>query len=301
MNLIRKSEELRQYMVDALTKAREIGGSTLDIVAKHAYNVTVLLGKIETWKDNGAKTFILSKDLVEAFQHTDIPMDLCPTDFYYPFDTFLIESESPMFVTSTSIGNRHVFSILYLSDNAIYQNQNRTFIKGDGTVIDKLEWNKSLTAFYPADELGVENMMIHMKNNHPIIEAVEQPKLDFGLVPLDKSDAQNMINIFYNTVMYINDPERNRAETESNHTRKIKDGHGKKSVSMGYILLKPPKSYLPLSTGGGHTIDKRFVVRGHWRMQSYGEKHSLRKSMWIKPYWKGPELAEVINKPYKVG
>jgi hypothetical protein len=141
-----------------------------------------------------------------------------------------------------------------------------------------------------------------MKDSRQIIEAVEQPKVGFGLVPLDKEDAQNLINIFYNTVMYINDPDRNRIETESIQARKVMDGINKKGISMGYILLKPPKSYVPLSSpGNGRTIDKRFVVRGHWKMQSYGEKHSLRKSMWIKPYWKGPELAEIINKPYKVG
>ncbi|MBE3035638.1 MAG: hypothetical protein IMZ70_00930 [Candidatus Atribacteria bacterium] len=69
---------------------------------------------------------------------------------------------------------------------------------------------------------------------------------------------------------------------------------------MGYILLKPPKNYIPLFSGSGRTIDKRFVVRGHWKMQPYGEKHTLRKSLWIKPYWKGPDFAEIINKPYKV-
>jgi hypothetical protein len=300
MNLIRKTEELRQYIAEALAEAKRIGGTTLEVVAKHAYNVTILLGKVHTWKDNGAKTFILSKDLVEAFQHTDVPLDLCPNDFKYPFDVFLIESESPMFVTKTPIGNRQVFSILYLSDTAVYRDHGRMLIKSDGTVTNELEWNKSLTAFYPGDGLGVENMMIHMKDSRQIIDAIEQPKVGFGLVPLDKGDAQNMVNIFYNTVMYINDPDRNRMETESTQTRKMKDGINKSKVSMGYILLKPPKSYVPLSSNTGRTIDKRFVVRGHWKMQSYGEKHSLRKSMWIKPYWKGDSLSEIINKPYRV-
>lgn len=300
MNLIRKAEELRQYAADSLAEAKEIGGSTLELVAKHAYNITVLLGKIGTWKQNGAKTFVLSKELVEAFQHTDIPLDLHPSEFQYPFETFLIESESPMFTTHTSIGNKQVFSILYLSDAAVYRDSGKLLIKSDGSLTDKLEWNKSLTAFYPANGVGMENMMIHMKDSQPILDAVEQPKRDFGLVPLDREDAQNMINIFYNTVMYINDPDRVRAETESTHTRKIKDGCSKAGILSSYIMLKPPKSYKSLSSEKGRAIDKRFIVRGHWRMQSYGEKHALRKSIWIKPHWKGPELSEIINKPYKV-
>jgi hypothetical protein len=300
MNLIRKSEELRHYIAESLAEARRIGGTTLDVVSKHAYNITVLLGKIRTWRENGAKTFILTKELVEAFQHTDIPLDLYPADFQYPFDVFLVESDSPMFTTKTPIGTKQIFSILYIADTAVYRDTGKMLIKSDGTITKNLEWNKSLTAFYPADKVGVENMMIHMRDDQQIVAAVDLPKVDFGLVPLDREDAQNMVNIFYNMVLYINDPNRNRSETESAHTRKIKDGYSKKGVLTSYIVLKPPKSYVPLSSGNGHALDKRFVVRGHWRMQSYGEKHSLRKSMWIKPYWKGPELAEIINKPYKV-
>ena len=81
MNLIRKAEELREFTATSLAEAKAIGGDTLQIVAKHAYNVTVLLGKIGSWRDNGAKTFLLSKELIEAFQHTDIPMDLYPLGF----------------------------------------------------------------------------------------------------------------------------------------------------------------------------------------------------------------------------
>lgn len=300
MNLIRKAEELRQYLAGALVEATSIGGRTLDIVQKHAYNISVLLSKVETWKDNGAKTFVLSKELVEAFQHTDVPFSLHPSDFQYPFDTFLVESESPMFMTSTPVGNKPVFSILYQGSAAIYGGVEKLLLRSDGTIADKLEWDKSLTAFYTEGDIGLENMMIHMTDHLPIQDAADRVKTEFGLVPLEKEDIKNLINIFYNTVMYINDPERIISETEFIHTRKIKNGKNKASVTMGYILLKPPKNYIPLSSGAGRTIDKRFVVRGHWRMQSYGEKHALRKSLWIKPYWKGPELAEIVSRPYKV-
>ena len=220
MNLIRKSEELRQFAAESLAEAKKIGGTALDVVAKHCYNIAVLLGKISTWRDNGAKTFVLSRELTEAFQYTDIPMDLCPSDFRYPFDTFLVECmDSPLFTTKTPIGTKNVFSVLYLSDQAIYRDTKRILMKNNGELASKLDWNKSLTAFYPAEGgAGIENIMIHMKDRVPIIDAVNQPKLDYGLIPLDKEDAQNMVNIFYNTVLYINDPDRNRVETESART-----------------------------------------------------------------------------------
>ncbi len=42
----------------------------------------------------------------------------------------------------------------------------------------------------------------------------------------------------------------------------------------------------------------QFVVRGHWREQAYGPNLSLRKRIWIKPFWKGPEESRVLLRKY---
>jgi hypothetical protein len=42
------------------------------------------------------------------------------------------------------------------------------------------------------------------------------------------------------------------------------------------------------------------MVRGHWRRQPHGQENLERKLIWIRPYYKGPDLAAVINKPYLV-
>ena len=42
----------------------------------------------------------------------------------------------------------------------------------------------------------------------------------------------------------------------------------------------------------------RFIVRGHWRWPA---KHWINRSLrWIEPYWKGPDLAAVIEKAYRL-
>lgn len=51
---------------------------------------------------------------------------------------------------------------------------------------------------------------------------------------------------------------------------------------------------------GKRTLSVRFTVRGHWRHQACGpglKDHVLR---FTKPYYKGPEMAAQINKPYLV-
>ena len=44
----------------------------------------------------------------------------------------------------------------------------------------------------------------------------------------------------------------------------------------------------------------RFRVRGHWRNQVCGPERLERKRIWIKPFWKGPTLAELVSKKYVV-
>jgi hypothetical protein len=40
-------------------------------------------------------------------------------------------------------------------------------------------------------------------------------------------------------------------------------------------------------------ITVQFLVRGHWRWQAHGPKHSLRRRQWIEPFWKGNEGAPI--------
>ncbi len=41
----------------------------------------------------------------------------------------------------------------------------------------------------------------------------------------------------------------------------------------------------------GWKVGIRHVVRGHWKAQAHGAGRTLRKQMWIEPYWRGPEGA----------
>ena len=50
----------------------------------------------------------------------------------------------------------------------------------------------------------------------------------------------------------------------------------------------------------GRKVAVRFTVQGHWRKQAYGEGWAKHKNLWIRPYWKGPEFAEVVNRAHTV-
>lgn len=42
------------------------------------------------------------------------------------------------------------------------------------------------------------------------------------------------------------------------------------------------------------------LVRGHHKRQVVGIGRSGRRVIWIEPYWRGPEDAPILTRPYKV-
>jgi hypothetical protein len=48
----------------------------------------------------------------------------------------------------------------------------------------------------------------------------------------------------------------------------------------------------------GRSMLSRFMVRGHWRRPQKG--WTEQKLRWIEPYWKGPDMASVIERAYKL-
>lgn len=49
-----------------------------------------------------------------------------------------------------------------------------------------------------------------------------------------------------------------------------------------------------------HRLQHKMLVRGHWRYQAHGQQSLERKLIWVEPYLRGPDLADVVNKPYVV-
>jgi hypothetical protein len=71
---------------------------------------------------------------------------------------------------------------------------------------------------------------------------------------------------------------------------------------VGHIIVRKPQllSGTPEENVPQRKLAVRFVVRGHWRHQPFGERRKERHLTWIRPYYKGPEMAELISKPYVV-
>ncbi|MFH1465098.1 MAG: hypothetical protein ABIO70_12000, partial [Pseudomonadota bacterium] len=49
---------------------------------------------------------------------------------------------------------------------------------------------------------------------------------------------------------------------------------------------------------GGRVLMTRFMVRGHWHRAAPSWKD--QRPRWIEPYWKGPDLATIIERDYRL-
>lgn len=314
MNLLPQVDQLHGVADLIRSRVHMIEPSKVPYMLEAAINAEATATRIEMWHEYGDKTFMLSPELVEAFQHTDIPMKAYPTEFRFPFGCFTVESEVPLFETMTGyiqvdgqkIGRNRpapVHTIMYMSREFVEKTTGqKVFMRPDGTRAQALEWDHSVIAHFPGEDgLGLETITANMRDSMTIEDACRKKKEGLLISDLEEVDGRNIMNLFMNTMMYVNDPTRRVGETEEQRRRKVKLKGRKKAIKMGYIYLKPPSGYVPLSQGsGGHPLEKRFVVRGHYRNQAHGAERALRKRIWIQPYWKGPEWGERMNRPYRV-
>lgn len=83
--------------------------------------------------------------------------------------------------------------------------------------------------------------------------------------------------------------------------------HKELPVGERYVLGQPVQIDLReevmdhVRTGkiGGKSPTKLFLVRGHHRRQAHGKGRLERKTIWIEPFWKGPEDARVLLRPHQ--
>jgi hypothetical protein len=67
----------------------------------------------------------------------------------------------------------------------------------------------------------------------------------------------------------------------------------------GKIDIRQVQQLQEMETGAaGRGLMARFMVRGHWRRANATWED--QRTRWIEPYWKGPELAAVIEREYRL-
>lgn len=124
------------------------------------------------------------------------------------------------------------------------------------------------------------------------------------LVPLENQDkrvSSLLGRLIANTCIAMSNPENVKGPRENkkpNHKGKKRESD--EPTVRTYVLGKPisldcreaVRDYVEGRRGKSPSV--QVLVIGHWKMQPYGPKSSLRKLIWREPFWRGPEDAPIL-------
>lgn len=106
----------------------------------------------------------------------------------------------------------------------------------------------------------------------------------------------------------LGDPEQCKKKQvgSSSSTKNRREGGAPDLSNARFMLMAPVQVDLrdalkAVQRGEKHKGGKltvQFLVRGHPKNQAYGPNMSLRKRIWIQPFWKGPEESRVLLRNY---
>lgn len=133
---------------------------------------------------------------------------------------------------------------------------------------------------------------------------------DGPLPPAAVRPLSGLMHVILNAVLYATsagvEPETRMSPRTARAGRAVKPGLTAPVFSSEEVFFLPGAieissvrrmQELERAPGGGQLLH-RFMVRGHWRRPAASWKE--RHVRWIKPYWKGPDIAAVIERTYKL-
>lgn len=111
-----------------------------------------------------------------------------------------------------------------------------------------------------------------------------------------------------NTILYLGSASARVSGIRRNHPSTHQDARNfsvleHQRVGEGITYLRAPSGHADAggSKGqGSRQLITRHYVMGHWKSQAFGKGGALRQPVWIEPYLRGPEAAELLERNYVV-
>lgn len=253
----------------------------------------------ESWQQNfapvfrdfwerGEKTFCFGPNITTALFETDLPENLFKIQLPYPV-TYFHYNDCPYQLANDNFQEPLLGAYLVSDKSSLtgffYINLVSQTKKIDGGVT------------WLSDEFSVG--MNQWTNATSIVDLRNNDKIN------DRNN--DVFRLVINSLMYLNSTQatfraKKRRLQPIKRKKKIKYDYFKYQGIVEYfdirhnIVLNKSNRSAYGSGKLGRVVQKQFTVRGHWRNQAYGTGRKLRKIIWIEPFMKGPDDAELIHR-----
>lgn len=255
---------------------------------------------ILTWLDSGLPVFDLTHSLAAALILTD-PSDVFTEEVQAPFPTFAIRMPGDFWHLKDNQGQTRpiIYSLVHTwmaqrdPDRQDVEKRLVTRMIGRGeNNIDITQIWEILPPPTPGKTVGE-----WLKLEVPEVE--DAPQEGITRTGVDKIALMALRRLYVNLCLYVNEHGRGERQSFGKSKRKGKSELAKplspdiwilgRQIKLDSNLIKSAKAWTTAQAGDRNDwkVSKRFTVRGHWRQQSHGPERSLRKRIWIQPFWKG--------------
>jgi hypothetical protein len=258
---------------------------------------------------HGTQVYDVAPGLAMELAHTGLK-GLIAEDLRLPHQGIYIQAptELGLRVFNSNTGWHNVYGI-YVSEDFVHGERTwRFLVAGESKkqVVDNLEFEDDALIFFHVrlpDHTALEDCVAHTTE-----------KMTKGSFTSEgaKKVREVWLSIFrwaMNVTLYITMPgaevERVIADPEAralwHRVQKAKgtkreklkerlkksDARTRNILGATVVFRRPAEKDGDTTCGVGAPLRVRYIRRGHWRKQAFGEERSLRKIIWIKPHWVG--------------
>ena len=181
---------------------------------------------------------------------------------------------------------------------------------------ERLASNRILHLGFALDALGADpphliEQDVVLIENQPVRQYLDSlfPKNVSSLQTYDLHPLRRLLHLIFNAILYATSAEvEPRSRRSPGRTSEGRSGPKKEPLIFssenvyflpGAIEISRVRNFQELErVSDGRSILHRFMVRGHWRRAAASWKD--QRMRWIEPYWKGPDIAAVIERTYKL-
>ena len=142
----------------------------------------------------------------------------------------------------------------------------------------------------------------------PEFDLTESSLFPMTVTEHDERVATLIGRLIVNTCLAMTDPARVRAPSPPRGTRKgagIRRGNDLPRTMIFRVGKPLEKDFRPAVrdyiAGRKRSLSVQTLVAGHWRMQAHGPAMSLRRLIYIEPYWRGDADAPIHMRPIRLG